>query len=115
VPFLRGIGGAGGRPGGEAVQGAVGLRHRVAATNEPLGRWAITAALDIRRPLDGPFTGGEPGTACNHARKSSLDDVLAVRSAHQQRTVVMHIAHSIHAAYTWLEPCISGARELDPE
>ena len=97
------------------MQGAVGLQHRAVATNEPLGRWAITAALDIRRPPDGPFTGGEPGTACNHARKSSLDDVLALMGVHQQRAKVMHIPHSIHAEYTWLEPCISAARELDPE
>ena len=62
-PFLRGIGGAGGRPGGEAVQGTLGLRHRAVATNEPLGRWAIMAALDICRLPDDPFTGGEPDHA----------------------------------------------------
>ena len=63
MPFPRGIGGAGGRPGGEAVQGAVGMHHRAVATNEPLGRWAIMAALGIRRPPDDPFTGREPDHA----------------------------------------------------
>ena len=49
-PFLHGIGGH----GGEALEVAVGMPHRAVAANGPLDPWAITAALGVRRPPDGP-------------------------------------------------------------
>jgi hypothetical protein len=53
LPVVPGVCGAGG-PGGEAAQVAVGMLRRAAATDEPLDRWAVVAALGIRRPPDGP-------------------------------------------------------------
>ena len=32
---------------------SVGMLRRAVAQNEPLDHWAVTAALDIRRPPDG--------------------------------------------------------------
>ncbi len=55
LPFLRGIGGAGGL-GGEAVEVAVVMLRRAVATDEPLDPRAIMAALGTRRPPDAPRT-----------------------------------------------------------
>ena len=52
LPFLRGIGGAGGL-GGEAVEVAVAMLCRAVATNEPLAPWAVMRALGVGRTPDG--------------------------------------------------------------
>ena len=55
LPALPVVGGAGG-PGGEAVKVALGMLRRAVAHNEPLGRWAVMAALGIRRPPEGSLS-----------------------------------------------------------